>query len=960
LKRILVFTFLSIVTFWRGYSQEPIFRHYEIGSSSHEIALNCAVEDPFGMIWVGSARGLYSFDGSSFHFQSFEDSSIHDITALFCDSTILLIGCRDGKLAHRSVKIWKKGITIDTSFGAAINGISTDNEHTVWIATYGNGLFVKTKDQVLHFSASNGLAAGEIYCMKPAAGSMVWLGTDEGLSSCQLNNGQVVIKNYTTANGLPDQIVQALAVDSKNDVWVGTYSAGVCMFDPQSQMFLSLPFSSQWKFGSVTGLSISDNRRLMIGTNGSGLLSVSLDDVSHVAVLNESNGYSNAKISSIMLDQEGNFWVTTQSSGLDLIPGLFEWVQGYSKSTQAILLDHSHILWVANDSGLFQLRTSGPDHLSSKIIRLRPGKKAPVITSMYEDHDENIWIATMGEGVFVLLKEKFPALHFTESDGLANNSVLSVNGNGEFIWIATLGGVSRCNLLRNKEMKPTFENFRGKNGIRSNYVYQVLIDSKKRVWFATDGDGLQKLEQGKFSSVRDIDSFHIKTVYSIAEDGKGNIWFSTMASGIFRFDGKNYQHFGESEDISDLNITGIIADANNDIVILEHDGIEVLESRTDQIRRYRGRPFFDGINPGINAFFKDSFQNIWIATELGILKYYPLNRSFSDEARLELVEVQVDLQPIDFSELHKFSYNQNHFAFDYQGFWNFNPSQIRYRYQLEGYDPNWIKTKDERVNYPNMPAGTYTFKVQGTIHHNFNDAITRSYSFTITPPFWKTWWFIISSSLAGVIIVFLFVKWREHEVKKGADLKRKNLEFQLENLKTQINPHFLFNSFNTLIAIIEEDQNLAMEYVENLSDFYRSTLKYKDVDLISLRDEIELISSFIFLLTQRHGKNLRVSINISEEDYNQLIPPLTLQLLIENAVKHNVVSREDPLFVEIFMNENHQLSVRNNLQRRDESVVSTQIGLKNISSRFKILGGKPAEIVVTDKFYQVTMNLFKP
>lgn len=177
-------------------------------------------------------------------------------------------------------------------------------------------------------------------------------------------------------------------------------------------------------------------------------------------------------------------------------------------------------------------------------------------------------------------------------------------------------------------------------------------------------------------------------------------------------------------------------------------------------------------------------------------------------------------------------------------------------------------------------------------------------------------------------------------------------------MKTQINPHFLFNSFNTLLAIIEEDQNLAMEYVENLSDFYRTTLKYREIDLISLADEIELTKSFIFLLTQRHGKNLRVSINISDEDRNQLIPPLTLQLLIENSVKHNVVSREDPLCVDIFMNEKRQLVVRNNLQRRPESVVSTQIGLKNISSRFEILGGKSAEIVITEKYFVVSLDLF--
>jgi ligand-binding sensor domain-containing protein len=87
-------------------------------------------------------------------------------------------------VAHRSVKIWEREITIDTSYGAAINGISADGERTIWIATYGNGLFVKTKTQVLHFTTTNGLPANEIYCMKPAAGNMIWFGTDEGLTSC--------------------------------------------------------------------------------------------------------------------------------------------------------------------------------------------------------------------------------------------------------------------------------------------------------------------------------------------------------------------------------------------------------------------------------------------------------------------------------------------------------------------------------------------------------------------------------------------------------------------------------------------------------------------------------------------------------------------------------------------------------------------------------------------------------
>ena len=222
-----------------------------------------------------------------------------------------------------------------------------------------------------------------------------------------------------------------------------------------------------------------------------------------------------------------------------------------------------------------------------------------------------------------------------------------------------------------------------------------------------------------------------------------------------------------------------------------------------------------------------------------------------------------------------------------------------------------------------------------------------------------TWLFIMIAAFSIAGLIYLFIKWRGYEIEKEETLKRKNVEFQLENLKTQINPHFLFNSFNTLATLIEEDQRLAITYVENLSDFYRHTLKYKDTNLISLREEIELTESYVFLLKQRHGNNLKITIEIGEHDLNHWIPPLTLQLLIENAVKHNVVSRQYPLRIEIFMSAEHQLSIRNNLQPREEEVVSTQMGLKNVSARFEILEGERVEIVTTEKYFQVNLPLLK-
>lgn len=149
-----------------------------------------------------------------------------------------------------------------------------------------------------------------------------------------------------------------------------------------------------------------------------------------------------------------------------------------------------------------------------------------------------------------------------------------------------------------------------------------------------------------------------------------------------------------------------------------------------------------------------------------------------------------------------------------------------------------------------------------------------------------------------------------------------------------------------------------MTYVENLSDFYRHSLKFKDTDLIALNEEKELTDNYVFLLKQRHGDSLRINFHLRPEDLNYLIPPLTLQLLIENSVKHNIVSREKPLTV-IIESHGQELTVKNNLQPRTSPITSTGMGMKNINARFELLGGKPISVAKTDSHFIVTVHLIK-
>jgi ligand-binding sensor domain-containing protein len=449
---------------------------------------------------------------------------------------------------------------------------------------------------------------------------------------------------------------------------------------------------------------------------------------------------------------------------LTSFPPLFEWVLINPPETQSqvqtLLFDTQSNLWFATLKGLYKTHLDPSGGNTAVPIMLRTGLKQPIITSIYEDGLSNIWIGTFDEGIFFQPAHSNSFIKIRQPDGLANDNVLSISGDGNSIWISTLGGVTRCSMngTVSKKSDLHFENFDGESGLHSNYIYQTFVDSKKRVWFATDGNGLKVLDAGGFKTYDQIDSNKLSTVYSIAEDKAGNIWFSTPSDGLYKFDGEQFTNYGMQSGISDLSITGIVADANGDILLMENDAIDIFESKTNQVRRYRGRPSFDNISPNLNSFYNSKNGSIWIATQKGILKYYAPPPKFTHEARHEIRHVLVYLEAIDFQKIHKLKYNQNHLTFEFQAFWNSNPSQLRYRYMLEGYDLDWIKTKDERAIYPELRPGTYTFKIQSTIHHNFDDAQTKSYSFTITPPFWSTWWFVSICSLVTSIVLFWLVK----------------------------------------------------------------------------------------------------------------------------------------------------------------------------------------------------------
>ena len=191
----------------------------------------------------------------------------------------------------------------------------------------------------------------------------------------------------------------------------------------------------------------------------------------------------------------------------------------------------------------------------------------------------------------------------------------------------------------------------------------------------------------------------------------------------------------------------------------------------------------------------------------------------------------------------------------------------------------------------------------------------------------------------------------------NASLLRTNAETKFEVLKNQVNPHFLFNSLNTINSLIVTDQQAAVNYVNNMSDVYRYVLKSHELNAIALDEELRFITAYTHMLRGRYGNKIQVDCAIPAAYRQYQVPPMALQILVENAVKHNIASNNKPLNIRIYANDSAMLVVENNLQKRNDPAPSTGVGLHNLNQRCKYLLNNQLIIQQTQTSFSVTVPL---
>ncbi|HMP94285.1 MAG TPA: histidine kinase, partial [Phnomibacter sp.] len=190
-------------------------------------------------------------------------------------------------------------------------------------------------------------------------------------------------------------------------------------------------------------------------------------------------------------------------------------------------------------------------------------------------------------------------------------------------------------------------------------------------------------------------------------------------------------------------------------------------------------------------------------------------------------------------------------------------------------------------------------------------------------------------------------------------LQREYAQSRLQALKSQVNPHFLFNSLSVLSELVQQDAELSEKFIHHLSKAYRYILEQKDSQLVTVEEELAFLDAYFFLLQIRFGKKIQLQKNVNPACMACQVPPLTLQLLVENAVKHNKMSGLEPLIIYLTINE-QQLEVRNAIRRRDEAASGTGIGIENIKRRVAHATDKPVLIEDDGKTFTITIPLMPP
>mgnify|MGYP002381499032 CR=1 FL=1 len=911
------------------------------------VQVSCMYQDEQGYLWSGGYGGLGRFDGKQFvNFNRKNGLIDHNVNAI-CgdDSGSIFIATNKGlsilrgnrfenirkfqnlgnpyvtslcKGYHHSMYLGTtKGLymygqkaikPVKRLEGYKINCLYNPDTSVIFIGT-DKGLVVFGHNSFNVFNAANGLASDKVNCLVRFRNYLV-IGTADGLSLFDLQRNKFT--NYYIQNGLIDENITACVNQDNKFLWIGSPS-GLLSFDGTQFNYFNIGYDNN--SNQIRSLCLDREDNIWTGTNN-GLFRYRDNSFS---TFDKVIGLGNSFIFQIFRDKNNDLWVCSQNNGI------YRETQNYfkrygvknglhSSTSRAGLQDKSGRLLFATEDEVTQFK-------NERFVPIPlPREARGPYDVMYEAHDGVVWIGGTNGIVSLQWRNAVPVTNFYP---ISSKNEFAVYGFCEDDAHTLYVGTHKAGLL-------TF-----KNGVLKDLSAELKLNEEtfftlkyyKNTIFAASLNGLLLLDvnSGKLRRISDADGLNSELVYSIEfTDGNANLWIGTN-QGINRLDIKKYFNTGQVD-----------------------------------ITSYGKQEGFAGVECNSNGIWEDKDGTLWFGTVSGLIKHQPFNfKRNTVENKTLIQKIRLMNEDTVLSDNCVLPYNMNTIAFYYRGICLTNPDRVLYQKKLEGLeqDQEWsIPGTEDYIKYTNLSPGRYTFKVRSSNNEGLWNSKETSFTFFIQTPFYLTWWFILLCMLLVFIIFYIVFTLRIRNIKRKQkeefERKVEMSKVELKALRSQMNPHFVFNSLNAIQHyIFNTKSDEAIKYLNKFARLVRIILNNSEKPSVTVGEDLEALKLYLQLEQMRFEEKFDYEITMDESvdpDYD-IMPPLLMQPYVENAILHglNPMSTKGKLSIHLSSKNNFLICTitDNGIGREKASEIRRtmpfnkhkSMGMKITEDRLKIL-----------------------
>jgi ligand-binding sensor domain-containing protein len=854
-------------------AQVPFFQQYDLLKKNQVTQINTLFQDRDGFVWVASGKGLFRLDGKSARHYNDSTTTGH-ITAMANDSLgRLWLGYNNGSIRILSNNTFSDFHPEEGNATMPISAILFDSRGWMWFSTLNDGLYYYKSGRLYRLDEQEGLPDLYVYHISEDANGRIIASTDRGMAFCSVDNGEVAVDVIDSSDGLPDNIVRKTATDNAGGLWVATDEKGIFKYVERTGSFT--PLLSKWTHGTVNDFIVTP-REMWIATSGSGLVIHSLREKT-TQLMSDKVHDGLSSVRSMLLDHEGNIWCGSRKNVLRTPGTSLQFYDVDQKNIQAVTIDLSGNLWYSNTDGLFRLDAGADFRGATPVLTGNAVNKTSVI-SLYTDHHGFVWAGLYGEGLIRI--DPFTRQMKRFNQELRNGNILNITGDDKYIWLATLGGASR--ITNDGSGSFTVQNFGSHNGLSSDFIYQVFLDSRGRVWFATDGDGVDMFDGKTFCNY--TKGLPSTVVYSLAEDGHGKIWANVQGNGVFAFDDRDGFINPLPGEMRHNDIFTLSTDNSGNLVLSHELGIDIIDTKRNRMKFLGDETGLDDRTVNLNATGRDRNGALYLGTTKGIVRFSEGNEFLRTAplARIGSVKVFDRVSPV--GELRELSHDENNITINFIGLWFKNPDDLQFYYKLENYDRDWIMSKNTSVTYSKLPPGNYTFRVKVAEDGNLPLEGETSFDISISAPFWKTIWFYLVCCAGAVFFTYAVIHYRERTLLRDklileARVKRRTLEIQRQNDEIQAQNEEIMAQAEEIRGI---NENLELIVHERTAELQRKNIaleEYAFINAHKLRSPVASILGLVNLISRTHldpeGKEISKRLQQSADELDEIVRSIT-------------------------------------------------------------------------------------